>query len=137
MFNLTRDSVKAEIDRSYTWFKPEGIKTSQGSYAGKLLHGDYKVFNEEMDLLTSGAYHRGLKNGQWVRYSDDKIALVRNYKNGELEGEQIDYEHGREVLRKAYKRGVPDGSWYFYEPDSSKSITFKKGMPVDTTYIVN
>lgn len=79
--------VKADADKTYYWFSKDSIFTTKGGYAGRLLHGEYKVFYPDKSLRESGYFRYGLKDGTWKTwYPDGSAESVSYWKNGKMKG---------------------------------------------------
>lgn len=73
----------------------------------------------------------GKKIGKWTTYKGEVIFKVEFYKNGELDGEQIEYDGGGKFSRtvREYKNGVLDGKVTEYNRDNSIRVqrSYKNG----------
>lgn len=74
---------KAAIDRHYWWYRWGEIHRTQGDFAGRLLHGIFKVYTPEKQLKVAGFIKHGLKHGQW-KFWDESGNLIRmeHWRNG-------------------------------------------------------
>jgi phosphoribosyl-AMP cyclohydrolase len=78
----------------YFWFKAEKIYHNYGYAGGKLLDGDYKVFEKKTGkLLIKGAFKRGLKDGEWIFWnSGGQIIREEQWRKGQIQSEtEIEY----------------------------------------------
>lgn len=79
--------VKTKMGHFYYWYSNNDIKKTDGSFDGKLLHGEYKSFFRNMNLREEGKFNYGLKDGTWKSwYMDGNIHEVSNYKKGKTHG---------------------------------------------------
>lgn len=86
--------ILPKIENTYYWFEKGKISSSQGAYSGKVLHGQYRVFGQyQKQLVESGKFYKGLKNGRWLYWSATGL-LSRSeiYKNGRLNGILVKYD---------------------------------------------
>lgn len=63
-------SVTFNDDKEYYWYNPDfnSIKSSKGGCGGKLLHGNYKLYDEKGNLKADFNFYLGLRHGdgkQW------------------------------------------------------------------------
>jgi len=63
--------MKTKKEKIYASYSNNKIHFSQGVIAGKPLHGKYKEVGVDGELLVSGGFHKGLKNGYWTTYNKD------------------------------------------------------------------
>jgi hypothetical protein len=132
--NLLYDSekVKAKNGHTYYWYINNDIKKTDGSFDGKLLHGEYKSFFLDMNLKEQGLFNYGLKEGIWKSwFSNGKIHEISVYKNGLEHGVHEVYdENGNLSAKKEFKNGVQNGKSIFYKNGKIDTvITFKDGKP--------
>ncbi|HXB10133.1 MAG TPA: hypothetical protein VNW04_23580 [Puia sp.] len=81
--------LKANPDKTYFWFRKDSIFTTKGDYAGRLLHGEYKVFYPDKSLRESGNFHYGLRVGEWKTwYPDGSLQSITWWKKGEETGHE-------------------------------------------------
>lgn len=130
--NVMHDAnkVKAKMGHMYYWYVNNDIKKTDGSFDGKLLHGEYKSFFRNMNLKEEGNFKYGLKEGQWKTwYEDGKIRELVNYNKGQEDGMQELYdEQGRLISKTNFKHGVKDGKMILYKKNKSDSIVnYKNG----------
>jgi len=131
IFRVTDDERTTSRFRYYYWFKSGRIHKTQGSYYGKLLHGNYKVVDVDRHLLEEGCFRKGLKRGLWRTWHENgalksswrrRFRLVGNYYNireyasdGQITkrgyennkgftGYQVEWEDKRPIVVR-YKKG--------------------------------
>jgi hypothetical protein len=109
-------------DRYYHWYGNNQIKATIGGYGGRLLNGEYKLFNRDKDLLTQGTYKCGLKKGEWIYwYSNGTIARAERWKKGIRAGEFVEYyQDGSVKTTGRYKEGFLHGKVYHYTPEGGR-----------------
>jgi hypothetical protein len=113
-------------DRFYYWYSNNQIKSTAGGYAGKVLDGDYRLFNRNKDLLQAGHYKLGLRTGEWKSwYTNGVIAKQERWRRGIPEGPFIEnYPSGLLKRSGMYKRGLLHGKVYQYS-SSGQALTEK------------
>lgn len=76
-------------------------------------NGSYKQWDESGNLLESGSYVNGTKDGQWTLYRDNKKKHEINYVNGIEDGRFISWNENGDVIEEGYfKNGEKEGKWY-------------------------
>jgi hypothetical protein len=124
--------VKAKTGRMYYWYVNNDIKKTDGSFDGRLLHGEYKSFFRDMNLKEQGNFKYGLKEGEWKTwYSDGKMREIAIYNNGKEQGIQELYDaEGNIVSKTNYKNGVRHGKMIVYEKNKIDTvIIYRNGEP--------
>jgi antitoxin component YwqK of YwqJK toxin-antitoxin module len=132
--NVLHDAgkVKTRMGHMYYWYMNNDIKKTDGSFDGKLLHGEYKSFFRNMNLKEQGNFKNGLKQGEWKTwYLDGKIQEIVNYNNGRVHGTQELYDEQGNMISKAnFKNGVKNGKMTLYQKNKIDTvITYKNGEP--------
>lgn len=120
--------VKAKMGYMYYWYVNNDIKNTDGSFDGKLLHGEYKSFYRNLSLMEQGNFNHGLKEGSWKTwYTDGKIHEISYYKKGKENGEREVYdEQGNKFSKTHYKNGVIHGKVIIYQKGKADSIAIYK-----------
>jgi YD repeat-containing protein len=124
--------VKPRMFRTYYWYMNNDIKNTEGSFDGKLLHGEYKSFYRNYNLREQGNFNYGLKTGKWQTwFINGKIHELLQYKNGLQQGLQEVYDdQGNIVSRTDFKNGKQNGKMIFYKNNTIDTvITYKNGLP--------
>lgn len=78
-----------------------GIKNSELAWnENHELHGPSRFWNESGILLDSGRYRNGKFEGRWWRYfGTGKLAQVKNFSNGLLDGISVDFKENGDTLK--------------------------------------
>jgi hypothetical protein len=101
--------ILPKMENTYYWFEKGNINSSQGAYSGKVLHGQFRVYDRETkQVLESGKFRKGLKNGRWLFWNDTGL-LKRSeiYNDGTLDGMTLKYDSlGKPVDTLRYNSGV-------------------------------
>lgn len=101
-----KDKKHFQKDKFYYWFKSQKVMMTQGGASGLLLDGLFESFYENNQLSQKGKFKNGLKNGEWLYWTNTGI-LVRkeNWINGVKRGEEIVYDaNGIPLFTTDYKR---------------------------------
>jgi hypothetical protein len=104
----TQAKPKISIGKRYFWYDNTSIHETKAGYSGYLLDGDYKEFTYPgNDLLESGSFTSGLKNGLWTYwYENNEIRELSKWKHGKLNGKKYFYGYGGHLdTIETYKRG--------------------------------
>lgn len=116
------DSQKTMISSEKTFYK-SGRK--------QILHGDYREYYRNGQLMTERTYFNGELTGKWIEYYESgQILFESNYSNGECFGKYSKYyENGTLMLEGTcqgdkldiLKHGFPDGKYAISveRPDST------------------
>jgi hypothetical protein len=132
--NVLHDApkMKAKMGRMYYWYVNNDIKKTDGSFDGRLLHGEYKSFFRDMNLREQGNFKYGLKEGEWKTwYNDGKIHEIAIYNNGKEHGTQELYDtEGNIVSKTNFKNGIKHGKMMLYQKNKIDTIIiYKNGEP--------
>ncbi|MEO0036985.1 MAG: hypothetical protein RIQ59_196 [Bacteroidota bacterium] len=109
-------------------FPLNGYVNDDGEYKNGLAEGKHEKYDKKGNLIATGFYNKGKKNGlwqEWYSIKDGKFHFwiekglqktVSNYKNGILEGEyQSWFENGQLEKKGYYKNDKYKGNWYYYD----------------------
>lgn len=78
----------------YSWYDKGRINSSQGSYSGKLLHGQYLAYYEaNKQLKEQGNYQYGLKTGKWLVWrSNGFLKESQHWYKGQKSGKTLVFD---------------------------------------------
>jgi antitoxin component YwqK of YwqJK toxin-antitoxin module len=122
---------KVESDKKYYWIANHEIRSTQGGYSGKLLHGLYLDYYLNNALKEQGLFNMGLKDGNWKSWTEEGVLLAEiNFKNGVEEGNFYTYTAIGQLKEAGnYKKGKIDGSLKKYiTQDSTVIVKYKNGV---------
>ena len=102
-----------EIKKRNEWYS-DGIKEFEIPYKDNVPHGDFKRWTGFGDVAMVGNYKKGLRNGTWVSYfNDKKVEATRYYKDdhpvGDWEG--FHYNRNRAFEEHFSDKGDSVGVW--------------------------
>jgi antitoxin component YwqK of YwqJK toxin-antitoxin module len=84
---LSRTELDFKKDCKYYWYHEGQIHFNQSGIAGLPLHGNYSVFDNKGNMITSGQFHYGAQDGKWLYWSSKgNLRKIVYYKNGKLSG---------------------------------------------------
>lgn len=115
----------------YYWFSNGQIRSTQGGYSGKLIHGLYSDYYLNNQLKEQGYFNMGLKDGEWKSWSEEGGLKTRvNYKNGQTNGTFYKYDTSGKLIEEGYyTNGKINGKLKKYiTPDSVKIERYKDGI---------
>ncbi len=123
--------VRTSNDRTYFWYRSNEVLQTQGSFDGRLLHGEYAEFFRNKNLKVKGVFIKGLREGEWrTWYPDGQLKEIKHFKAGRLHGsfEQFD-EQGRTQLLSHYKNGLLHGTTRSFQGGKLlKESKYKRGV---------
>ena len=77
-------------------------------------NGPYKEYDAKGNLIVSGTYFDGLKNGKWTERIGD-MRTEGEYRNDRQVGEWTSYyDNDKMAFRGKFNAGYPDGEHFFY-----------------------
>lgn len=132
IFQVMEGGRRTSLNDFYFWFKSGRIHNTQGSYYGKLLHGNYKIIDNDRHLLEEGFFKKGKKVGLWRSW----------YENGTLKStwrkrfgfwnkayalNEFDV-NGNSIKRGFESKGLFTGYQVENLGDSSIVTRYKKGI---------
>lgn len=133
-FYLLKNSEKGKIatkeNIDYWWYSGSQVNKAQGAVGGKLLHGEYSLYNRNKMLLERGVYFKGQKTGSWRQwYKEGSLKRKEEWKNGELKGSFLEfYPDGKLKKEGFYKRGTLHGRLKEYNEEGTVTkIRFRSG----------
>lgn len=93
--------VKPKKGLRYAWFAHHQIHTNDYGFDGKLLNGEYSVYDRMNNkLIEKGVYKNGLKQGTWKEwYIDGTLKTVAHYKKGKVRGEIKYYDESGKFIQ--------------------------------------
>lgn len=114
VFNVCVNNPTFTYDdkEEYFWYTEfSKIKSTWGGTGGKLLHGNYKLYNENGSLIADYNYFLGLKNGVFKQWdSVGNITRTEKYEKGKL----------------VYMKFLNDGYWIEHTGDFGLEGWIKK-----------
>ena len=119
-----------DAEKIYFWFKSGGIHQSLGNVGGSVLHESYQKYYRSNQLAEKGTFVYGLKTGNWKIWNENGQLVLEEYWNeGLRDGKSISYDaHGKLAVIGNYRNNVKVGRWINYK---TKDTTYHKK---DTIY---
>ena len=75
--------IRADLAKTYFWFRQDTILRTVGGYGGRLLDGEFKAFYPNKNLKEYGVFNYGLKDGEWKTWNPDgSLRSVSYWKKG-------------------------------------------------------
>lgn len=143
LISFTWSARSTDLENSYNptqwvYSYDKKIKKTMGLTDGKPLEGKYVVRSVQGNLIEHGSFHKGLKEGKWMRWQNNGvISNIGYYDCGDLSGTYEIYDKmGRIVLKEVYKNGLLHGRRIEYNNGMIKSIQlFKRGRARKVNFI--
>lgn len=125
--------VKIDNTTPYYWYYNNQINHNIGGYYGRLLHGAYRVFNKNNQMITEGNFSNGIKIGLWKYwFANGSLKASALYKNGKLNGDVVYFSMSGEKIRVVeYNNGVMDGSETIFRTDTTIVNKYNKGRLIE------
>lgn len=76
---------------TWSYYKPDGLKWMEETYANNRLHGPTRVWYQSGELNYKGQYDQGKPHGTWVFYTPDG-----------KKSKEVSYEHGQQKHSKSF-----------------------------------
>lgn len=129
-FHVTIEKPKPHLSHLYFWFSSGRIHQTNGGYDGKLLHGEYKVTDEEHRLLEQGNFRMGRKWGYWYTwYPNGKLRSLTRYRSRHDTQFIEEYDARGNWSRKGYiKNDLFTGQQQVRIKDSTVVVRYKNGI---------
>jgi antitoxin component YwqK of YwqJK toxin-antitoxin module len=116
VFNVAKNNPKIEFDdkKEYFWYTDfSKIKSTKGGSGGQLLHGNYKLYDEEGNLSAEKNFKLGLKDGLFKDW-DSTGNVVQTHKYSEdvviywkfLDEDGLWIEHDGIILQEGWTKKV-------------------------------
>jgi hypothetical protein len=122
------------FNKRYYWFFNGELKSTQGGFTGKLLHGSYEKFDKHGSLVEKGAFNQGLRDGTWlVWHANGVVAEKQVWKLGDRSGEFLQFYSSGVLSKKGYYRqNKLDGTLYQYSEQGNvvSEERYKRGSAV-------
>jgi antitoxin component YwqK of YwqJK toxin-antitoxin module len=125
--------VKPDLEKYYYWYKSQELKTTHGSYDGRLLDGEYTEYYPNKQLKTKGSFRKGIKSGRWINWNEQgEYQYLCQWKNGRRNGPFREYDEAGKLLRCGnYKDDVLDGCLTEYTADGKpQQKQYRHGAPL-------
>jgi antitoxin component YwqK of YwqJK toxin-antitoxin module len=97
-------------DRVYWGYYMNGLFCKQGELEGRPLNGKFCRYDVKDNILESGNFKQGLKEGLWKNLSSDGVLTESDeYRDGVLHGERVIYKNGKADVLEKYRKGILKG----------------------------
>ena len=98
--------ITPKLDRFYYGYYLNGLFCKQGELQGKPLNGEFRRYDLKENILESGQFKYGLKDGLWKQLTPGGTLTETNeYKNGLFYGQRVIYENGKPEIMETYRKG--------------------------------
>lgn len=116
IFNVlkTNNEVNYDNEKDYYWYTEySNVKSTKGGSGGKLLDGNYKLYDEGGNLIINENYAAGLKHGDSKKWNSEGDLI-----------EIIEYDKGESI-------------YYKYHPDNDEGWVEQIGEMLNDGWIKN
>lgn len=123
-----KNDKKLKAGNIYSWYKSQKIHETRGQSGGNLLHGEFRKYNRQDQLVEFGSFHYGLKEGIWREWYPSGILKRRSmYRKGYRQGKEMVFDQeGKIILEGKFSKNKKVGKWInfnsndtlFYKNDS-------------------
>ncbi len=101
-----KKKIREKPDRQYCGYYLNQLFCKQGELQGKPLHGKYLRYDLKDNILESGNFNYGLKQGVWKQLSPEgMLTETCQYQEGILWGERLIYKSGKPDILENYYKG--------------------------------
>jgi antitoxin component YwqK of YwqJK toxin-antitoxin module/tetratricopeptide (TPR) repeat protein len=119
-----------KLDGSFIEYYPTGKLRAIGVYKDGMLSGEWKYYYANGRLERTGSYLNDKATGEWKYYNArGNHTEKRLFKDGNYEGDNINYHDGKEYYINSYKNDVLVKATYF---DPSGKVIVSNGSPNGT-----
>ena len=110
--------IRERPDRQYCGYYMNQLFCKQGELQGKPLNGKYCRYDPKDNILESGNFNYGLKQGVWKQLSPDgMLTETCQYREGILWGERLIYKNGKPDILEKYYKGKLIGKPKYLNPE--------------------
>jgi hypothetical protein len=115
---ITKKYSELNAGISYYWYSEGQIHVNQSGIHGFPLHGQYNVFDRKGNLITSGEFLNGVKNGKWQYWHNNgNLKFTEYYKNGIKSGNVERYDINGNIVKE--KKTGP--KWFQFKKDKQEN----------------
>ena len=98
--------ITPKLDRFYYGYYLNGLFCKQGELQGKPLNGEFRRYDLKENILESGQFKYGLKEGFWKQLTPGGTLTETNeYKKGLFYGQRLIYKNGKPEIMETYRKG--------------------------------
>ena len=113
-----KKKIREKPDRQYCGYYLNQLFCKQGELQGKPLNGKYLRYDPKDNILESGNFNFGLKQGVWKQLSPEGLLTETcQYREGILWGERLIYKNGKPDILEGYKNGKLVGKPKYLNPE--------------------
>lgn len=115
----------------YFWYGNGSFKSNRGGFYGNLLHGDYKAFDLNNNLIKMGSFKHGAKDGEWKFWdSGGKLTCDEIWRKGYLSKKW--FQEGNKEYVEKYKKNKLTGKRMVFENEELVKIQhYKNGKMIN------
>lgn len=141
IFMIKKVKFKPSPKYTYIWYASGNILQNQGSYSGKVLHGDFQAFYANKKLAQQGKFQKGLKKGTWLIWDNDGILKTSDsWDNGIKNGDYSIYSNKGRLLEQGKRlNGNKHGKVIVIDANTDTSLLkyYKNGREISKEDYIN
>jgi hypothetical protein len=108
--NIENKKIRIDNDRLYFGYYLNKLYRTQGEIQGRPLDGKFSRYDLNNNILESGNFEMGLKEGIWKLFSNGGYLIeVAEYQKGMLHGHRLIYKGGQPDILEKYRNGKLKG----------------------------
>lgn len=98
--------ISPKLDRFYYGYYLNRLYSKQGELQGKPLNGEFCRYDLKENILESGHFKYGLKEGLWKQLiPGGTLTEANEYRKGMLYGQRVIYKNGKPDILEKYRKG--------------------------------
>lgn len=103
--SVKKKKTSLNLTKFYYGYYMNELYCKQGELQGKPLNGRYCRYDLQDNILESGNFNYGLKEGLWKNLSPGGIITETNeYEKGVFSGERVIYKNGKPDILEKYRK---------------------------------
>ena len=121
--------VCTKPDRFYYGYYMNNLYCKQGELQGKPLNGEFKRYDLKENIIESGNFKYGVKDGLWKQLSPAGALIeTSEYLQGLPDGQHTIYKNGKPDLLERYRKGKLIGKPEYLNPLTAPKSGEGKGV---------
>ena len=109
--------ITLQTDQLYYGYYMKALFCKQGELQGKPLNGAFKKYDLKDNIIESGYFKNGLKDGLWKSLSSaGNLIEIKEYRKGVINGNRIIYKTGKPDMLEKYRKGKLTGKPKYLNP---------------------
>lgn len=128
--------ISLKPDRFYYGYYLNGLFCKQGELQGKPLNGKFSRYDLKDNILESGQFKHGLKEGLWKSLSSGgNLTEIKEYKKGVPDGQRVIYKNGKPDILEKYRKGKLIGKPEYLNPSKVRKNWKDKSIKMKNLFL--